>query len=156
MYHEWRSAGARLAAPYGTENHAIATVGSARLTRAVDAIRDTLAPWSTMGKSQSCDMLLGILRDAVKLDLKMQQQKSYFALLGARELTKEYNCLFNPNTMEIRLGKTPKGPSEREFQLVIAPLLLKRGNSEGQEYNTVVEIEKAQVDIELPKKKKRY
>jgi hypothetical protein len=106
-----------------------------------------------MAKAQSCDMVGKIVTDAVILDLKMQQQKTYFKLLSAKEVAKPNNGLYDPSMMEVRNGKVTKS---RSMVLLIVPALLKTGNSEGNEYRTRVIIEKAQVDIEIPKSKKGY
>ena len=106
-----------------------------------------------MGKAQSNGMLLKILKEAVQLDINMQQQRASFVLLGAAELWKQSKGLYDPSTMEVRLGKISNGKKEKFMELLIAPLLLKSGTSDGRNYTATVIIEKAQVDIDVPSKK---
>lgn len=149
LYHEWRSTGARLVVPQGRERDALEEV-STLLKDTADTIQNYLEPWSTMGKAQSNGMLLKILKEAVQLDIKIQQQMASFALLGADQLLKQDSGLYNPDTMEVRYGKASDG---KLVELLIAPLLLKRGTSDGQDYHITVVIEKAQVDTAVPPKK---
>src|SRR6202011_3087529 len=108
---------------------------------------------STMGKAQSNAMLLKIIKEAAQLDLKMQQQRASFLLWGDQELRKQNNGLYDPSAMEVRHGKVSDGRKEKFMELLIAPLLLRQGTSDGRNYNVTVILEKAQVDIAVPPKK---
>ena len=108
-----------------------------------------------MGETQSVSFALKIITDAIVLDLKMLQQKAFFVLLGANELEQYNHSQYDPSVMEIRYGKDPT-PKSQSIVLVVAPLLLKRGNSRGQNYDATVVIEKAEVDTETPKGKRSY
>lgn len=156
LYHEWRSAGAKLAAPIGTEQQVVNKYATARIDRVVKALSEPLDTWCTMGKTQSNDSLQKILVDAILLDLKMQQQRAFFILLGAKDVLSMNDGRFDASTMEVRFGKLSKSQKDRYMVLLTAPLMLKRGNSDGQDYKKPIVIEKAQIDIELPKKKRQY
>jgi hypothetical protein len=123
------------------------------LKNTADTLQNYLEAWSTMGKAQSNGMLLKIVKEAVQLDLKMQQQRASFLLWGATELRKQNNGLYDPSAMEVRYGKAPDGRKDKYMGLLIAPLLLKQGTSDGRSYTVSVIIEKAQVDIAVPPKK---
>jgi hypothetical protein len=152
MYHEWRSLGARLAAPKGHETHITQTLELARILQIIKKLGEPFDIWSTMNKAQSFEMLQNIITTAVSLDLTMQQQRAYFVLLGAKELHRDR---YNSGNMEVRFGKVLNG--QRQFvTLLIGPLLLKRGNSEGKEFNTSIVIEKAEVDVEVPRRRLGY
>lgn len=81
----------------------------------------------------------------------MLQQKAFFPPFGSMDLKKRNNGRFNPGTMEARSGETE---SDRAIVLVIAPMLLKCGDSQGGNYEHSVVLEKALVDIDLPKGKR--
>jgi hypothetical protein len=153
LYHEWRYAGARFAAPYKTEQNVINTISPPRINRAVKTIMEALEIWSMMNKTQSYERLTRIVTDAVHLDLKMQQQKAHLRLSGTKDKPTHQLCMFDPETMEVRVGKAL--PS-RPMLLLVAPMLLKSGNSQGQDYRTTTVLEKAQVDTEIATSKKTY
>jgi hypothetical protein len=144
--------GARLAVPQGTEQNALEGA-STLLKDMADVLQNYLEPWSTLGKAQSNGMLLKIIKEAVQLDLKMQQQKASFFLWGEKELRKQKNGLYDPSVMEVRYGKASDGRKDVYVQLLIAPLLVKCGTSDGRDYTVTVVLEKAQVDIAVPPKK---
>jgi hypothetical protein len=105
-----------------------------------------------MGRTQSYATLLKIIKEAVQLDLKMQQQKANFLLWGAAQLRKRNQVLYDPKLMEVRFGEVSK--RTQYMELLIAPVLLKQGNADGRYYSDYVIIEKAQVDIAVPTQKR--
>lgn len=106
-----------------------------------------------MGRTQSYATLLKIIKEAVQLDLKMQQQKANFLLWGAAQLRKRNQVLYDPKLMEVRFGEVSK--RTQYMELLIAPVLLKQGNADGRYYSSdYVIIEKAQVDIAVPTQKR--
>lgn len=154
LYHAWRSTSARLAVPQGTEQKEL-DAASDVIRRTADLLLNYLEPWSTMGRTQSHKMLLKIIEEAVQLDLKMQQQRAYFTLWGGTELRNVKNGLYDPEIMEVRFGQVSSSRRHQYMELLIAPLLLKQGNSDGTDYSEFKTIEKAQVDIDIPSKKLR-
>ncbi|KAF4637556.1 hypothetical protein G7Y89_g525 [Cudoniella acicularis] len=151
LYHEWRAAGARLAAPVGSAAQDIDALALQHIPRVVQALHERLGIWCTMGKTQSSDILQKIVMHAVMLDLQMQQQKAYFTFLNTKELDKETE--YNPDIMEVRFG-TVRSSRKHSVVLIYTPALLKNGNSDGQNYDTTVVVEKALVDIEVPRRRK--
>lgn len=154
LYHEWRSTGARYAVPAGTENQVKQKIASSGVHEQWRALASPLETWSGMGETQSYSFVLQIITDAIILDFKMLQQKAYFVLFGAKEFEKSNDGRYDPALMEIRYGKDPSHKSR--VVLVVAPLLFKKGNSQGQNYDAGIAIEKAQVDFEVPKGKRSY
>ena len=152
LYHEWRCAGARLAAPQGRETHVVEKLASPRIVQVVRALRDPLEMWSTISKIQAFNMLERIIKDAVRLDLQMQQQKASFSLLDTRYLAQHNNRTYDHSMMEVRLGKISSS-RQQHVVLLTAPILLKTGDSDGKDYKTSVILEKALVDLEPPKTK---
>lgn len=153
LYHKSRYAGARYAVPKGQEKEIIEAVGTARITRYAEAIWKNLEMWSaaTMNATQARDMLQKILYDTVALDLQMQQQKAFFSLTGATEFSRAPNGLqYEPANMEIRHGKVSNSGRPQNMCLLITPLLVKWGKSDGTDYGTSLVMERAQVDIEVP------
>lgn len=154
LYHDWRSAGARYAVPTGTENQFKQKIASSGIHEQCRALANPLQIWSEMGETQSHGFVLQIITDAIILDFRMLQQKAYFMLSGAKEFEKSSDGRYDPALMEIRYGKDPSQKSR--VVLVVAPLLLKKGDLQGQNYDVGVVIERAQVDIEAPKGKRSY
>lgn len=106
-----------------------------------------------MEPTKARNMLQRIVFDTVTLDLQMQQQKASFCLFTTSEFTtRAPNRLqYEPTTMEIRYGKVTSSNRPQNISLLIAPLLVKFGTSDGTDYGTYLVIEKAHVDIEVLK-----
>jgi len=153
LYHNWRCAGARFAAPKGTEKQIIEAVGKPRINRIADSVWKVLEVWSTMDKTPSSARFQEfhkIVTEAVTLDLEMQQQKAYFALWGAPEFLRNNSGIYDCTTMDVRFGKVSSSNRSQHLRLLHAPLLAKWGRSDGKDYGTCVVLEKAVVDLEIP------
>jgi hypothetical protein len=153
LYHEWRSTGAKLAVPQGSEQKALDGACDA-LKFNTDQLYEYLEPISTLGRAQSYAMLLKVVKEAVQLDLKMQQQRAYFLFWGNPRLRELNRGRYDPELMEVRFGDVSDRRNQY-MELLIAPALMKQGNSDGRDYTGFLVIEKAQVDIAVPPQKRR-
>ncbi len=160
LFHAFRYAAARCQAPKGWEKQAMESWVSQNMSQTLDDIFDPLEAWSTLPKAESCRLLHKVLEDVVRLDLQMRQQKAYFQVCGPKEvatflnLSSPHDVVYDAQSMESRWGS----PLEREKQrveLFIAPMLVKRGNADGQDYGGPAKVlEKAEVDLKRPKSKR--
>ncbi|CZR55810.1 uncharacterized protein PAC_05698 [Phialocephala subalpina] len=164
LFHQHRYAAARYAAPKGTELQVIESWATQRIDRAVKDIRDSLEMWWSpmFSKAQSGDKLRNILHSAVCLDLTIHQQKAEFEIFGAAQLVsvynlkRPYNIVYNPKTMDVRLGSISERGDEQRVELFITPLLVKKGNADGQDYERSNVLEKAEVDLDRPRSKRSF
>lgn len=108
-----------------------------------------------MGETQSQRFALQILTDAILLDVRALQQKADFVFLGAQQLWHMNGGMYAPDLMELRYGKQGS-QKEQIVALVPVPMLGKRGDSQGRNYDRMTVIEKALVDVDVPRKKRAY
>lgn len=164
LFHQHRYAAARHAAPRGTEAQVIESWATQRIDRAIKDIRDSLEMWCSpaISKAQSGEKLRNILKSAVSLDLTIHQQKAEFEIFGAAQLVSvynlktPYNIIYTPTTMEARLGSVSERGDEQRVELFITPVLMKRGNADGQDYERNIVLEKAEVDLDRPRGKRSF
>ncbi|KAH6720381.1 hypothetical protein BKA61DRAFT_570054 [Leptodontidium sp. MPI-SDFR-AT-0119] len=155
LYHEWRSAGARYAVPAGSEAQLKEKITASGLHQQIRDLLNPLQFWSVMGETQSQRFALQILTDAILLDVRALQQKADFVFLGAQQLWHMNGGMYAPDLMELRYGKRGS-QKEQIVALVPVPMLGKRGDSQGRNYDRMTVIEKALVDVDVPRKKRAY
>ncbi|KAL2070909.1 hypothetical protein VTL71DRAFT_13935 [Oculimacula yallundae] len=155
LYRDLRSAEARFAVPVGTEAQAKRKITASGLHQHLDDLITPIQFWSVMGDTQSRHFALQIVTDAILLDIRALQQKAEFVTLGMGGLWQKNGGLYASNMMEIRYGKQGSH-KEQLVCLVSSPLLGKKSDSQGRAYDQMAVIEKAQVDVDVPRKKRSF
>jgi hypothetical protein len=102
-----------------------------------DIILSVLEPFITSTDYESCLKYLGIiLRSAIKLDGKMNQQLAQLApryTLAGSKTNHLHGFQFDPDIMKLPQGEPDLGP-EAKVQMVLTPALVRHGTIEGEKY----------------------
>jgi hypothetical protein len=110
-----------------------------------------LQPFQCSTDDASCrSSLQEIFHSAIQLDAKMNKQWAMLLpqyIWDQESIRRPYGFSFDPTLMEVSNGDNADLQQAR-VQLVLAPALIRTGTMDGEEYNEIKVLEKAQVHVE--------
>jgi hypothetical protein len=109
-------------------------------------IFQVFASWSTEPESMA-SRLSDIILESINLDDQLCQQVAWLRWESLKQPQSDH--VFDTETMELERGET-RSSADGKVELVLAPALIKKGNSSGEGFDTATTLLKMEVTCEAP------